>query len=117
MKNHLSAVQSAKLIELGISSYKASETEPYSDPVSQWTGKGDPIFTLNDLLNIIPKRIDEYKLTINADITEWCVAYESDKFEFDINKTVIRKRIFIQYSDELIDAIFHVLCRYLKTKA
>lgn len=117
MKNCLSAVQSAKLIELGISSYKASETELYDDTVSQWTGKGDPIFTLNDLLNIIPKKIDEYNLTINANIAEWCVAYESDNFEFDINKTVIRKRIFIQYSDELIDAIFNVLCRYLKTKA
>lgn len=49
MKTNLTPEQSDRLIELGVDPSMASEVHPYSDDVSQWTNRGDPIFTLTDI--------------------------------------------------------------------
>ena len=58
MKTQLNIERSALLIELGMPKHKASATELYKDPISQWTGKGCPVFTLDDLLRELPKYLD-----------------------------------------------------------
>lgn len=78
MKNLLSAEQSATLISKGISADKASEIKEYDDEVSQWTHRGAPIFTLADILDILPKEIEDYHLSIESFKETHYVAYIRD---------------------------------------
>lgn len=57
MKNLLTVEQSAELIKRGVSANRAHEIKVYDDPVSEWTHKGCPLFTLADLLSFLPKKI------------------------------------------------------------
>lgn len=57
MKPSLTPSQSATLIAKGISAYKASEIKEYDDEVSRWTHRGAPIFTLADILSLLPKEL------------------------------------------------------------
>lgn len=112
MKTTLTIEQSAELIKRGVSANRAHEIKVYDDPVSEWTHKGCPLFTLTDLLSLLPKEIDGCNLTIGASIEEWRVAYELNELDDDDNFVIIRT-IMIQFSKELVDALFLALCNCL----
>lgn len=57
MRTTLTIEQSAELIKRGVSASRAHEIKVYNDPVSEWTHKGCPLFTLADLLSLLPKKI------------------------------------------------------------
>ena len=109
MKTQLTAEQSAKLIELGVSSLRASEIKEYDDEVSRWTHRGDPIFTLIDILNILPKEIkrsnyNSYTFSIVADNHYWNVEYRYWRGDYAENDTLA-----LFESEELIDALYSLL--------
>lgn len=108
MKNCLSIEQSAELIRKGIPNNRASDWEELNDPVSQWTGRGVPIFTLADLLTLLPNNYpgDEADsgdkrvyLTITAvDWNRWMAKYAT------INEVIAART-----NDEMIDAVYELL--------
>ena len=112
MKTNLTPEQSQRLIELGVTPSNASEVHPYSDDVSQWTNRGDPIFTLFDILSLLPKEIDGYPLLIfskrffeETDKVDegWTVLYTNN----DLTAAFGDKGIYS--TPELIDALFELL--------
>ena len=112
MKTTLTIEQSAELIKRGVDAYKASAIKANRDPISQWTNRGKPMFTLYDLLSLLPKEIDGCNLTIGASKEEWRVAYELNEMDDDDN-FVITRIIMVQFSKELADALFLALCNCL----
>lgn len=112
MKTILTIKQSAELIKRGVSANRATEIKLYDDPVSEWTHRGCPLFTLTDLLSLLPKEIDGCNLTIGASKEEWRVAYELNEMDDDDN-FVITRIIMVQFSKELADALFLALCNCL----
>lgn len=119
MKNCLSIEQSAELIKRGVTKDKASEKDRIYKPIVAQNGVAHniyvsdaPIFTLADLLSLLPKEIDGCNLTIGASKEEWRVAYELNEMDDDDN-FVITRIIMVQFSKELIDALFLALCNCL----
>lgn len=110
MKQTLSVEQSATLIAKGISADKASEIKEYDDEVSQWTHRGAPIFTLADILPLLPKKITfghrtNCRLKIQpiisakdatSEVWQACYLHTSLKANAE--------------ADELIDALYSLLC-------
>lgn len=90
MKTKLTIEESARLIELGVDAKLASFQECVT---------GTWVFTLTDILSILPKEIDDYYLNISAYMAEWCVSYERtsccDNFEIKCSRS----------APELIDAL------------
>ena len=96
MKTQLTIEESARLIELGVDAKLASGESLV----------GGALFTLVDLLSILPKEIDGYELNISANKTEYFVSYilwDDDEFY----GTYIRDRFqnIQSSSPELIDAL------------
>lgn len=115
MKTKLTLEESQRLIELGVDPSKASEVHPYSDDVSQWTNRGDPIFTLSDILSLLPKDIvneegDPYGLQMDYD-DKWEACYFNWVNFYMANK---EGSIHSEFASELIDALFKLLCWVLK---
>lgn len=110
MKSNLTPSQSQRLIELGVDPSKASEVKEFDDELSLWTHRGNPIFTLADILSLLPKEIeapdywgevDACSLGITTLNNDWEVSYFGAS-------NVYRK------APELIDALFELLCWVLK---
>lgn len=109
MKTTLTLQESAALIAKGISAGKASEIKEYDDEVSQWTHRGAPIFTLADLLSLLPKHIriehHHYYLRMNTFVLTdeanpmWIARY--------ITNTAIT--LHERWAEELIDALYKLL--------
>lgn len=115
MKSLLTAEQSAKLIELGVSPERASESK---SSVAYGNGARGimktpetPIFTLTDLIGILPKSIEhggyaEAKLNIYT---------RPHRRECWVAKYIVSAKT-IPYDgagDELIDALYEVLYKLL----
>ncbi len=102
MKTELTIEQSRRLIELGVDPNKASEIKEFDDPVSKWIHRGAPIFTLADLLVMLPKNIVVDGVTLNLTIEwhykQWCIFYIGSHYP---------SKSF--YHVELIDAIYSLL--------
>jgi len=102
MKTKLTIEQSQRLIELGVNPYLASNKVVEKHPITE-NELQYPIFTLSDLLSILPKEIedevDTYRLEMfwDANDTEWEAAYSEQK-----KSEVIE--FFI--APELIDALY-----------
>ena len=102
MKTQLTAEESAKLIELGVSPERASERE---SSVAYGNGARGimkapqtPIFSLADILDILPKEINREHLEMGADDEEWYAEYN--------NITLAGSYSF---ASELIDALYSLL--------
>lgn len=108
MKNELTVEQSAKLIERGISKEKASAIKEWSDDVSQWTHRGDPIFTLADLLGLLPKGICCEGLWIKLRITSWIDEPWFAGYENQVGAYVTPNKAPFS-NDELIDALYELV--------
>lgn len=105
----LTIEQSAELVKRGVSANKASDTYvgrwehssegSFADPESV-----EPLFTLADLLSLLPKHIlfanAEWYLNIQWDISwgKWCVQY----LDFDHDDEVAKE----EEAPELIDALY-----------
>lgn len=112
MKTKLTPEQSQRLIELGVDPSKASEVKEFDDELSQWTHRGNPIFTLSDIISLLPKEIDGYPLLIFSkrffeetdEVDEgWTVLYTNN----DLTAAFGDKGIYS--TTELIDALFELL--------
>lgn len=108
MKTSLTPEQSATLIAKGISANKASERTPDYKDINN-TGKPLerrellPIFTLADLLSLIPKVIENglFNLELQADNNGWDVIYSSYHEGYDPQ--------YIASDKELIDVLYSAL--------
>lgn len=115
MKKNLTIEQSANLIAKGISQNKASEISEYADAVSQWTRKGYSIFTLDDLMKILPREIKRdkystYQFNLIADEVGWEASYVY--YRGDLND----ESIGISIDTELIDCIYNLIVWLLDNK-
>lgn len=111
MKNLLTPEQSAELIRKGIPNNRASDWEELNDPVSQWTGRGVPIFTLADLLSLLPKSI-EYHGYAEAKLNIYTRPHRRECW---VAKYIVSAKT-IPYDgvgEELIDALYEVLWKLL----
>lgn len=110
MKTTLTIEQSAELIRKGVPNNRASDWEELNDPVSQWTGRGVPIFTLADLLSLLPKGIIYDGLSCKLRIISW---YDEPYFAGYMNqagKYIMGNPYNAPFSaEELIDVIFELL--------
>lgn len=112
MKTKLTIEKSQRLIESGISIDKSSDFAIYDEPCRR---AYMPIFTLTDLLEILPKeavfkddfgRFEKYYLGIDWSCNhEWVVYYANT------TRTMSRKN-----SPELIDALYSLLIWLIDNK-
>lgn len=114
MKTTLSIQESAELIKRGVSANRAHELKVYDDPVSEWTHRGCPLFTLADLLSLLPKKLygeeTDYcdcELHIHANKLGWSASY----MEIRGSEVVVMK--LTSYGVELIDALFSLVCKLI----
>ena len=114
MKRRLTKEQSAHLIEIGINPNKASEIEVYPDPVSQWTGRGAPIFTFCDVIELLPptiyseEREIDYTLHFSKGEFQSAASYRHPIYNRGFGPT--------KYANEIIDALYELLCWAIKDK-
>lgn len=109
----LTVEQSATLIAKGISADKASEIKEYDDDVSKWTHRGAPIFTLADILSLLPKEIeiDAHRCGLNIwyhNAHYWMVSY----IQFDGSEIAYQSKVVAR--DNLIDALYEFICMCIK---
>ena len=114
MKTKLTPEQSQRLIELGVDPSKVSNF----DVIDNWE-RGDgsviklPIFTLSDILSLLPKELCEWRNGIRSDChlsmygynKTWGAMYRLDSGDDFLEAFE---------STELIDALFELLCWVLK---
>ena len=111
MKTKLSIEESALLIELGVDAKLASG----------WDYEArTELFTLTDIISILPKEIDGYMLNISTSESEWWVAYELTD-NCDEWYSCVRDVIGTFGAPELIDALNQLLIwaiehQYVKTE-
>lgn len=108
MKKYLTIEQSQHLNKLGIPKKEASEVM-FNHDIQDYAF----VYNMMDLLRVAPKEIDEgyttFYLTITTWNSKWDVNYYSKSAESYLS--------FIQDNDELIDAMYELLCWYLKYKS
>lgn len=105
MKATLSPQESATLIAKGISADKASErTLDFCDIITPLERREIlPIFTLADLLALLPKNIDTiYSLEICADNSGWDIVYGTYHEGYEPKHIAADK--------ELVNALYSALC-------
>lgn len=102
MKTQLTIEQSERLIELGVSPERASMRE---SSVAYGNGARGimkapetPIFTLADLLDILPKEINRERIEIGYDCDGWYGEYNN-----------LTLRGSCSFAPELIDALYSLL--------
>lgn len=107
MKTQLTAEQSANLISKGVSKDRASEIEEYNDPVSQWTHRGQPIYTLTDLLEILPKEIVVDACLCGLSIWQHRARYWITSY-IQYSGREIAMQPIAKTAEELIDALYEL---------
>ena len=103
MKTKLTLEESARLIELGVDPKLASECVSAMKVYASGRGiirlpESNPIFTLTDLLSILPKEIKGYHLEMGTNDDEWYAEYDS-----------VRLKDSYTFAPELIDSIYQLL--------
>lgn len=110
MKQTLSAEQSATLIAKGISADKASEIKEYDDEVSQWAHRGAPIFTLADILGLLPKGVIHNGLSCKLRITSWYDEPYFAGYENQVGKYIMGNPYDAPFdAEEMIDVLYELL--------
>lgn len=132
MKSNLAPEQSQRLIELGIDPSKASairynisETEVYcgyareivvvDGYIDNYLSK-EPIFTLTDILSLLPKKIEAeiqnvhriVQLEVRWNEDCWLARYS------DLHGDIVDDKTTPKFAPELIDALYELLCWVLK---
>jgi len=106
MKNKLTIEQSNRLIELGVSRDIASETEIYDEP---WHRAYYAVFTVTDLLNILPK-----EATYNGVTETLTIIIEPHRAM--AGYPFVNSNDVIFYAPELIDALYELTIFCIKNK-
>lgn len=110
MKDRLTPEQSQRLIELGVDPSNASKREVVHDPNPKKEYIAT-IFTLTDILTLLPQRIDNLILSIFGtgfdELTEeskkgWMASYVTEFMEAESKNTIFQ-------ASELIDALYKLL--------
>lgn len=106
MKTNLTPEQSQRLIALGVDPSKASEKSKVYEPIDanhRWESEV-PIFTLSDILSLLPTEIDIHPGSDTHGMVyhcgQWRVGYSNYEVFCDHTKV----------APELIDALFELLC-------
>lgn len=110
MKTTLTIEQSAELIKRGVTKDKASEKERIYKPIVAQNGVAHniyvsdaPIFTLTDLLSLLPVDVyhkpKTYELAIRFIFEKWHVEYSHDNLDI----------LAITHATELIDALYEMV--------
>lgn len=109
MKTILTIEQSAELIRRGVSENRAHEIKVYNNPVSEWTHRGCPLFTLADLIPLLPKTLDNdyYSLDLSYGFGDWTASYIHWDSGYEL--TYIRHTYGQKTEIELIDALYELL--------
>lgn len=110
MKTTLTIEQSAELIKRGVSADKANEwlNTAFDDSDFEWI-MPSPVFTLADLLSLLPKTINpgRYYLDLSYGFGDWTASYilwdDCDE------GTYIRDTQGEKTADELVDALYKLL--------
>lgn len=100
VKTELTREQSQHLIDLGVPKEKASSVEQIPD-------YDNPIFTLTDLLDLLPKRLENapaFTLFIAWRWDNKIIAHYDNGRGFPVRRRLIRT--------ELIDALYDAACWY-----
>lgn len=100
MKTRLTVDESKELIVLGINSELASDSIIIYPDDEEFSQELVPIFTLQDLVEIVPKVIDDYHLEMAFCDPAWQVHYE---LYYGWKKLTLARNI------ELIDALFDIV--------
>lgn len=101
MKTELSIYQSAHLFNLGVPKEKATEFEPFNDQDG-----GEFIFTLDDLLEILPNELyGDYNRIIES-TNEFHHVYYHNGVDEEFLMSV--------YSEELIDSLYKMIVLCIK---
>ena len=115
MKTELTIEQSRRLIKCGINASAYTSTVlTFNDPVSQWTNRGAPVFTLTDLMILLPPRKPfadaEAYLNIYFEIAgqKWVAQY----LDYDKDDDVIGE----ESAPELIDALYFLCLWCIKKR-
>lgn len=115
MKDCLSLEQSAELIRRGVCAASASKSEvsyAYNPHTHERIAFARAIFTLADILSLLPQIFEDYYLNISGSALGWGIDYLSWHEKDPIN---------VGSDDELIDALYSALLwcidnNYLKLK-
>lgn len=117
IKDKLTQQQSAHLVELGVSADKASASQSCAAYGNGARGimnvPTTPIFTLADVMELLPKEIKEgvtaFHLNIDFPIPNQVAARYIDPDDIDND-------ILGVMCDELIDALYELLCDIIRIK-
>lgn len=122
MKTELTIEQSQRLIELGVNANKTSKSSGITALGNGIRGvvktQQKPVFTLTDLLSLLPKKRDGYYLSITAAMVDvdsmeisdgWMACYVSDEMKAESPNSIFQ-------SLELIDALYRLTIWCIKNK-
>lgn len=122
MKIKLTIEQSQRLIELGVDANKASNVSGITALGNGIRGvvktQQKPVFTLTDLLSLLPKKRDGYYLSITAAMVDvdsmeisdgWMACYVSDEMKAESQNSIFQ-------SLELIDALYRLTIWCIENK-
>ena len=110
MKTTLTIEESAKLIELGVDAKLASEEVATTIYEQEYNDPRHPIFTLTDILSILPKEITTSETIIGDDFTsalyiEWdCILKK-----WNCGYYMLPRPVDVGVAPELIDALYQLL--------
>lgn len=103
MKTTLTIEQSAELIRRGVCAASASKSEvsyAYNPHTHERIAFARAIFTLADILSLLPQILEDYYLNISSRASGWDIDYISWHKKDPIN---------VSSDDELIDALYSAL--------
>lgn len=109
MKTTLPPEQSAALIAKGIRPDKASEKKREYTSLGTPIGYA-PIFTLADLLGLLPKVIITDTIMCENDICLICISWDENCKKWFVGYELIPHPVGVGVDSELIDALFSTLC-------
>lgn len=111
MKDRLTAEQSARLIELGVDPSKASD----NTEIGAWADSeyGKPIYTLSNLLSLLPKEIKADGITYHLNIDYPPILQVAARYITEYSEEECLKGMMC---DNLIDCLYELLIWCVKEK-
>lgn len=107
MKTLLTVQESKELINLGISDIHASFANESNESIANGTHKWDSVFTLTDLLNLMPKEIDNKNYFLGIIGGE--LGYDIVYFSYSLSDDTIHAGVGVELIDALYKALKHLI--------
>ncbi len=109
MKTTLTPQESANLIAKGISADKASEKKREYTDLGTFIGD-TPIFTLADILGLLPKDIVTDTIMCENDVCPISIRWDKNCQKWFVGYDLVPRPVGVGVDSELIDALFSTLC-------